>query len=32
MARKLKSVEQLPESQARQLLQAGPEPEEGPEA
>ena len=32
MARKLKSVEQLPESQARELLQAGPEPEEGPEA
>jgi DNA recombination protein RmuC len=32
MARKLKSVEQLPEPQARQVLQAGAEPEDGPEA
>ena len=32
MARKLKSVEQLPEPQARQVLQAAAEPEDGPEA
>lgn len=32
MARRLKSVEQLPEPQARQVLQAGAESEDGPEA
>ncbi|MCO5978040.1 DNA recombination protein RmuC [Ideonella oryzae] len=31
MARRLKSVEQLPEPQAQQILQAGAEPDEGPE-